>query len=235
MIKCPSINCVWSASYLNVEDIFRYVWNIITYNIAMGSFCVVFLIYYSCIIAIFMLNNGGFIFVDIVSNEFETVTPPRSALEAVSPKLALMAVSRPARPSSHQGMCAALVHGICLYVCLYMYGNLVSFNQSKTKSAVISRNRNQNFSPVLMNGDVLDTLTSFIQLGLSFSSNLTWKTLIHSLAKHSSQKRSFLARAHGVFLIFSPANCIQVPNHSFFRVLLPRLVWLDTFSVWFGI
>ena len=35
--------------------------------------------------------------------------------------------------------------------------NLVSFNQSKTKMAVISRRQNQNFPPVLMNGDELDT------------------------------------------------------------------------------
>ena len=35
--------------------------------------------------------------------------------------------------------------------------NIVSFNQSKTKQAVISRKRNQKFPPVLMNGDELDT------------------------------------------------------------------------------
>ena len=50
-----------------------------------------------------------------------------------------------------------------------------------------------------MNGDVLDILTSFRQLGLSLSSNLTWKTHIHSLAKHASQKLGFLARACGFF------------------------------------
>ena len=36
--------------------------------------------------------------------------------------------------------------------------NLVSFNRSKTKQAVISRKHNQNFPPVLMNGDELDTM-----------------------------------------------------------------------------
>ena len=75
--------------------------------------------------------------------------------------------------------------------------NLVSFNQSKTKQT--SRKRNQNFLPILMNGDVLDTSTSFTELGLSLSSNLTWKTHIHFLAKHASQKRGFLARARGFF------------------------------------
>ena len=48
-----------------------------------------------------------------------------------------------------------------------------------------------------MNGDELDTSASFTQLGLSLSSNLTWKTHIHSLAKHASQKLGFLARARG--------------------------------------
>ena len=77
--------------------------------------------------------------------------------------------------------------------------NLVSFNQSKTKQAFISRKRNQNLPPVLMNGDELDTSASFTQLGLSLSSNLTWKTHIHSLAKHAPQRLGFLARARGFF------------------------------------
>ena len=77
--------------------------------------------------------------------------------------------------------------------------DLVSFNQSKTKQAVISRKRNQGFPPVLMSGDELDTSASFTQLGLSLSSNLTWKTHIHSLAKHVSQKLGFLVRARGFF------------------------------------
>ena len=48
-----------------------------------------------------------------------------------------------------------------------------------------------------MNADELDTSASFIQLGLSLSSNLSCKTHIHSLAKHASQKLSFLTRARG--------------------------------------
>ena len=50
-----------------------------------------------------------------------------------------------------------------------------------------------------MNCDELDTSASFTQLGLPLSSNLTWKTHIHSLAKHASQKLGFLARARGFF------------------------------------
>ena len=41
---------------------------------------------------------------------------------------------------------------------------------------------------------------SFFRTTLSFcSSNLTWKTHIHSLAKRASQKLGFLARGHGFF------------------------------------
>ena len=97
--------------------------------------------------------------------------------------------------------------------------NLVSLNQCKTKQAAISREHNQNFPPVLMNADELDTSTFFRQPGLSLSSNLTWKAHIHSLAKHASQKLGFLARARGFFLILSLFNYVQVPNPPFFRVL----------------
>ena len=75
-------------------------------------------------------------------------------------------------------------------------------HQSKMKQAVISRKRNQNFPAVFMNGDELDTSASFTQLGLSLSSNLTWKTHIHSLAKRASQKLGFLSRARGFFSSF---------------------------------
>ena len=50
-----------------------------------------------------------------------------------------------------------------------------------------------------MNGDEMYTSVSFSQLGLSLSFNLTWKTHIHSFAKHASQKLGFLARARGFF------------------------------------
>ena len=50
-----------------------------------------------------------------------------------------------------------------------------------------------------MNGDELDTSTSFIQLGPSLSPNLTRKTYTHSLAKHASVKLGFLARARRFF------------------------------------
>ena len=42
--------------------------------------------------------------------------------------------------------------------------NLFSFNQSKTKQAVISRKDYQSFPPVLMNGDELGISTSLVSL-----------------------------------------------------------------------
>ena len=104
------------------------------------------------------------------------------------------------------------------------FSRSVSFNQSKTKKTAISRKHHQNFSPVLMNGDELETSTSFTHLGLSLSSNLTWKTHIHSFAKHESQKLGFLARASEFFSSFHLLSIyIQVPHPPFFRVLLPCL------------
>ena len=99
----------------------------------------------------------------------------------------------------HKNISASLLSNDLTVIEKWGRDNLVSFNQSKTKQAVISRKRNQNFPAVFMNGDELDTSVSFTQLGLSLSSNLTWKTHIHSLAKHASQELGFLARARGFF------------------------------------
>ena len=99
----------------------------------------------------------------------------------------------------HRSISASLLSNDLTVIEKWGKDNLVSFNQSKVKQAAISRKRNHNFPAVFMNGDELDTSASFTQLGLSLSSNLTWKTHIHSLAKHASQKLGFLARARGFF------------------------------------
>ena len=99
----------------------------------------------------------------------------------------------------HKNISASLLSNDLTIIEKWGKDNLVLFNQNKTTQAIISRKQNQNFPSVLMNGDELDTSTSFTQLGLSLSSNLTWKTHIHSLAKQASQKLGFLARAHGFF------------------------------------
>ena len=48
-----------------------------------------------------------------------------------------------------------------------------------------------------MNGHKLDISFSITQLGLSISSNITWKPHINSTAKYASQKLGFLSRARG--------------------------------------
>ena len=73
----------------------------------------------------------------------------------------------------HRNTSASLLSNDLTVIEKWGKDNLVSFNQSKTKRAVISRKRNQTFPAVLMNGDELDTSASFTQLGLSLSSNLT--------------------------------------------------------------
>ena len=80
----------------------------------------------------------------------------------------------------HRNISASLLSLDLTVIERWSKDNLVSFNQSETTQAVVSRKRNQNFPPVLMNGNELDTSASL--LGLSLSSNLTWKTHIHSLA-----------------------------------------------------
>ena len=57
----------------------------------------------------------------------------------------------------------------------------------------------QDLPLVFMNDHKLDILSSITQLGLSISSNLTWKPHINSIAKHASQKLDFLSRARGYF------------------------------------
>ena len=77
--------------------------------------------------------------------------------------------------------------------------NEVKFDEEKTKQVVISRKHHQDFPPVFMNSHKLDIPSSFIQFGLSISSNLTWKPNINSIAKHASEKLGFLSRARGYF------------------------------------
>ena len=98
----------------------------------------------------------------------------------------------------HKNISAALLSNDLTVVEKWGKGNLVLFNQSKTKKAVISRKNSQNSPSVLMNGDELDISASVTQLH-SLSSNLTRKTHLHSLAKHASQKFDFPARAREFF------------------------------------
>ena len=82
-----------------------------------------------------------------------------------------------------------------------------------------------------MTGDELDTSATFTQLGLSLSSNLTWKICIHSLAKHTSQKLGFLARPRGFFSLSYLYTTYKSEIRPSFRVLLPRLGWCSKFTL----
>ena len=77
--------------------------------------------------------------------------------------------------------------------------NLVKFHQQKTTQVVISLKDHKYFPPVFINGHRLDISSFFTQLGPSVSPNLTWKSHIHSIAKHASQKLGLLSRARGYF------------------------------------
>ena len=88
--------------------------------------------------------------------------------------------------SLHRNISAALLSNDLTVIEKWGKYNLVSFNHSKTKQAVISCKRNQYFPPVLMNGDELDTSTSIAQLGLSLSSKLTLSILFLSMHLKSS-------------------------------------------------
>ena len=85
--------------------------------------------------------------------------------------------------------------------------NRAKLTQGKTTQVLISRKRHQDPPPVFMSGHELDISSSFSQLCLSVSSNLSWKTHIHSTAKHASQKLGFLSRTRG---FFSPSQLLTI-------------------------
>ena len=103
------------------------------------------------------------------------------------------------------------MYSFSLDICFLMLGNrfcLVDLYHEQVQLPPTNCYRNilsvvvasyPDFPPVPMNGSKLYAHTSFKELRLSASPNLTWKTHIHSLAKHASQKLGFLARARGFF------------------------------------
>ena len=116
----------------------------------------------------------------------------------------------------HRNISASLLSNDLTVIEKWGKDNLVSFNQSKTKQAVISRKRYQNFPAVFMNGDKLDTSASFTQFGISLLSSLTLKTHIHSLAKHASHLKARLPRQSPLnFIIFLSSHLL-----NFFKSIL---------------
>ena len=106
--------------------------------------------------------------------------------------------------SSYRNTSASLLTNDLSTIETWGNDNRVKFNQGKTTQVVISRKRHQDFPPVFMSGLELDISSSFTQLGLSVSSSLSWKTHIHSIAKHASQKFGFLSG------FFSPSQLLTI-------------------------
>ena len=90
-----------------------------------------------------------------------------------------------------------------------MWGNdnRGKFNQGKMTQVIISCKSHHGVPPVFMSGHELDISSSFIQLGLSVSSNLSWKTCMHFIAKDACQKLAFLSRARS---FFSPSQLLTI-------------------------
>ena len=68
----------------------------------------------------------------------------------------------------HRNISASLLSNDLSVIEKWGKDNLVSFNQSKTKQAVISRKRNQNLPTVIMNGDELDWILQLLSHNLVF-------------------------------------------------------------------
>ena len=113
--------------------------------------------------------------------------------------------------SSHRNTSASLLTNDLSTIEMWGNDNRVKFNQGKTTQVVISRKHHSDFPPVFMSGHELDISSSFTQLGLSVSSNLSWKTYIHSTAKHASQKLSFPSRARA---FFSPSQLLTIYKYQ---------------------
>jgi ribonucleases P/MRP protein subunit RPP40 len=72
---------------------------------------------------------------------------------------------------------------------------LVNFNANKTQYFSANHYRNNLDLPISMNGDVLEESSTLRLLGLTFSSDLSWKPYIKSIAKLASAKVASLYRA----------------------------------------
>ena len=72
---------------------------------------------------------------------------------------------------------------------------LVNFNTDKTQYLKANRSRSGVDFPLFMNGDVLDESSTLRLLGLTLTSDLSWKPYIKSIAKLASAKVASLYRA----------------------------------------
>ena len=72
---------------------------------------------------------------------------------------------------------------------------LVSFNSAKTKLLSINNSRDPLLPSVSMNGTELEESNSFRLLGITFSSDFSWRSYIEAIAKSASMKVGSLLRA----------------------------------------
>ena len=72
---------------------------------------------------------------------------------------------------------------------------LVDFDVGKTKLVWFDRSNNTGAIDVKMDGSVLEKISPFKMLGLTFSSKLDWGSYIISIAKSDTQKIAALIRS----------------------------------------
>ena len=104
-------------------------------------------------------------------------------------------VDKASSPLQRQQLCDTLNKDLQM---IHEWGSqwLVSFNPSKTQSILHSRSRDSpSQSHLLMHGSPVEQHNDISLLGLSVSSNLSWKTYLQTVSKRASQRIGCLYRA----------------------------------------
>ena len=76
--------------------------------------------------------------------------------------------------------------------------NYMSFNVSKFKTMIISRKKDHgsSFQPLILNGSILDVVSTFKYLGVLFSSNLSWSDHIQGVCSKACKILFLLYRRY---------------------------------------
>ena len=93
---------------------------------------------------------------------------------------------------------------------------LVDFNAGKTQLVLLDQSKNTGAIDVKMDRSVPEEKTSFMMLGLTFSSKLYWGSYNVSIAKTASQKIGALSRS---MKFLSP----EVALYLFKSIIQPRI------------
>ena len=97
---------------------------------------------------------------------------------------------------------------------------LVDFNAGKTQLVLFDRSYNSGSIDLKMDGSVLEEKSSFMMLGLTFSSKLDWGCYIISTAKTASEKIGVLIRS---MKFLSPTVALYLYKNT---VVIPVLMLL---------